>query len=85
MFCGLNGQCAQGSAVRLRGNLGQTEIENLRLTSLRNEDVRWFDVTVNDPLRVLGKFSCLINRSNVLLIQKTNKYNRELCLGGPTK
>ena len=52
MFCGLNSRRAQDNAVRLRTNLGQTEIENLRLTSLRSEDVRWFDVTVNDPLRV---------------------------------
>src|SRR4029077_20974331 len=52
MFCGLNSRRAQSSAVRLRSNLGQPEIENLRLASLRNEDVRWFHVTVNDPLRV---------------------------------
>jgi len=52
MFLGLDGLGAQGNARRLERYLRQPEIENLRLTSIRHEDVRWLDVPVDDALRV---------------------------------
>jgi len=52
MFLRVDGRGAHGNALRLKGDLGQPEIENLRLTSIRYEDVRWLDVTMDDPLRM---------------------------------
>src|ERR1019366_5783340 len=46
MFLGLDGRGAQGNALRLEGDLRQPKIENLRLTSIRDEDVGRLDVAV---------------------------------------
>src|SRR5204863_8523849 len=37
-----------------RSDLRQPEVENLSMPSLRNEDVRWLDVTVHDASRMRG-------------------------------
>jgi len=47
MFLGLDGRGAHGNALRLEGDLRQPKIENLRLTSIRDEDVRGLDVAVD--------------------------------------
>src|ERR1700730_10046454 len=52
MLLQVDGRGAHGNAIRLEGDLGQPEIENLRLTSVRDEDVRWLDVTMDDSLRM---------------------------------
>ncbi len=54
MFLGLDGRGAQGNALRLQRDLRQPEVENLRLPSIRHEDVRGLDVPMDDPLRVCG-------------------------------
>jgi len=54
MFLRLDGRGAHGNALWLERDLGQPEIENLRLTAIRDEDVRGLDVPVNDALRVCG-------------------------------
>src|ERR1022692_4977543 len=51
MFLGLDGRGAQGNALRLERDLCQPEIENLRLSSIRDEDVRGLDVPMDDTLR----------------------------------
>jgi hypothetical protein len=33
---------------------GQSEVENLGMATLCNEDIRWFDVSMDDPFRVSG-------------------------------
>src|SRR5262249_50731782 len=40
--------------LRFRCDPGQPEIENLRLSASSHENVRWFDVSMNDALRVSG-------------------------------
>ena len=60
MFLGLYGRGAQGSTLRLGGDLRQPEVQNLRLTSVRHEDVRWLDVPVNDSLGVCC-IQCICN------------------------
>src|SRR6266436_6802528 len=52
MFVRFDGRGAHSNALRLRGDLRQTEIENLRLTSIRDEDVRGLDVPMDDALRM---------------------------------
>jgi hypothetical protein len=52
MFLGLNGRGAQGNAFRLQGDFRQSEIENLCLTSIRDEDVRGLDVPMDDSFRM---------------------------------
>src|SRR6266478_7971411 len=52
MFLRFDGRVAHSNALRLRGDLSQSEIENLRLTSIRDEDVRWLDVPMDDALRM---------------------------------
>ena len=52
---------AHGDAGRRHGELGQTEVENLRLTPIGNEDVRRLDVAMNDALRL-----CRIERPSNL-------------------
>ena len=54
MFLGLDGRGTQGHAFWLERHLRQPEIENLRLTPIRDEDVRGLDVPVDDALRVCG-------------------------------
>jgi hypothetical protein len=41
---------AQDNAPRLHEDLGETEIENFRLPSVRDEDVRWLDIPMDDSL-----------------------------------
>src|SRR5437867_1468969 len=53
----LYGGCAHANALRFQRDFRQPEIENLRLTSIRNEDVRWLDVSMDDALRM-----CCIER-----------------------
>jgi len=48
----LDGRGAEGDALGLEGKLGQPEIENLRLTASRHEDVRVLYVPMDDTLRV---------------------------------
>ena len=50
MFLRLDSRGAHGNALRLQRDLGQPEIQNLRLTSIRHEDVRGLDVPVDDAL-----------------------------------
>src|ERR1700747_1582897 len=52
MFLGLNGWGAHGNAVQLYDNLSQPEIENLRLPSIGNEDIRRLDIPMDDALCV---------------------------------
>ena len=52
MFFRFDGRGAQGNALRLWRDLGQPEIQNLRLSSACDEDVRGLDVAVNDVFRV---------------------------------
>src|ERR1700693_5322649 len=52
MFLRADGRGAPGNATRLEGYLGQPEVENLRLTSIRDEDVRGLDVPMDDALRM---------------------------------
>jgi len=54
MFLGLDGRGAHGNALRLQGNFREPEVENLRLTSIRHEDVCGLDVPVDDSFRVGG-------------------------------
>src|SRR5579864_1165934 len=54
MFLGLDGRRAQGNALWLLGDFSQPEVENLRLASIRDEDVRGLDVPMDDTLRVRG-------------------------------
>src|SRR5215813_15330903 len=49
-----SGAADVANRLGLKTDFGQPEIENLRLTSIRNEDVCWFDVPVDDPFRVCG-------------------------------
>src|SRR5207249_3762598 len=53
----LYGGCAHANALRFQRDFREPEIENLRLTSIRNEDVRWLDVSMDDALRM-----CCIER-----------------------
>src|SRR6476660_1126508 len=48
-----DGRVAHSNAFRLERNLGQPEIENLRLPA-SSHDVRGLDVTVNDSFRMRG-------------------------------
>jgi hypothetical protein len=52
MFLGLDGRGTEGHALWLQGDFGETEVENLRLTSISHEDVRGLDVPMDDSLRV---------------------------------
>ena len=52
MFLRVDGRGAHGNALRLERDLRQPEIENLRLTSIRDEDVRGLDVPMDDALRM---------------------------------
>ena len=52
MFLGLDSRGTHANALRLDRNLRQPEIQNLRLTSIRDEDVRGLDVPMDDALRV---------------------------------
>src|SRR2546425_9329779 len=52
MFLPVDGRGTHGNAFRLEGDLRQPEIENLRLTAIRDEDVRWLDVPVDDSFRM---------------------------------
>ena len=54
MLLGLDGRGAQRNALRLQRHFRQPEIENLRLTSVRDEDVRGLDVPVDDAFRMCG-------------------------------
>ena len=57
MLLRLYGGCAHANALRFQRDFREPEIENLRLTSIRNEDVRWLDVSMDDALRM-----CCIER-----------------------
>src|SRR5208282_5887606 len=52
MFLGLDSRGASGNRLEFSRHLGQPEIENLRLTSIRNEDVRGLDVAMDDAFGV---------------------------------
>src|ERR1700675_3217687 len=54
MFLGLDGRGVQGNALWLHRHFRETEVENLRLTSIRHEDVRGLDVPMDYSLRVCG-------------------------------
>ncbi len=47
-----DGRVAHGNVFRLQRHFRKPEIENLRLTSIRDEDVRWLDVPVDDSFRM---------------------------------
>jgi len=59
-----SGICFRGFGFFLTGgDLRQTEIENFRVTPLGNKNIRWFNVSMNNPLRVrrlqrLRNFRC---------------------------
>jgi hypothetical protein len=55
MFLQVDGlsRCCSTSDGR-RKDLRQPEVEHLRLTSIRDEDVRRLDVAVDDPFQVRG-------------------------------
>jgi hypothetical protein len=52
MFLQLDGRGTQRNILRPERCLGQPEIDNLCLPSIGNENVRWFDVTMDDVLCV---------------------------------
>ena len=52
MLFGLNGRGAQGKALRFERDFRQPEVENLRLTSIGDEDICGLDVAMDDALRV---------------------------------
>jgi len=52
MLLQLDGRGAEGDALLLGGDLRQPEVENLRLTSIRDVDVCWLDIPVNDSFGV---------------------------------
>ena len=54
MFLRVDGRGAHGNAFRLEGDFRQPEIENLRLTAIRHENVRGLDVPMDDAFRVCG-------------------------------
>ena len=54
MFLRVDGRSTQGNGFRLERELSQPEIENLRLASIRDKDVRWLDVSVDDSFRMCG-------------------------------
>ena len=49
-----DGRVADGNGFRFQGHFCQPKVQNLRLTSVRDEDVRWFDVPVDDSFRMCG-------------------------------
>src|SRR6266571_4840907 len=57
MFLRADCRVTDSNALWLRGDLCQSKIENLRLTPVRDEDVRGLDVPVDDALRM-----CCIQR-----------------------
>src|SRR5208283_5541383 len=52
MILRVYGRGAQGSALRLECDLGKPEIQNLCVPTLSHENVRWFDVAVDNTRRV---------------------------------
>jgi hypothetical protein len=44
--------CRSTDTRRHRSELGKSKIENLRIGALRNKNVCWFDVPLNDPFGV---------------------------------
>src|SRR5208282_2168730 len=58
MLLGLDGRGAQGNALGLQGDFSQPEIQNLRLTSTRDENVCGLDVPMDDTLRV-SRIECV--------------------------
>src|SRR5215467_3637079 len=52
MFFGVDGRGVQVCAFRLDGDLCQSEVQNLRLTPTRDEDIRGLDVAVDDSFGV---------------------------------
>ncbi len=52
MLFGVDGGSAQGNALRLSGDFGQAEIENLRVAAKGHEDVCRLDIAMNDALGV---------------------------------
>src|SRR5207245_5031161 len=53
----IDGRGAHANALRFQRDFREPEIQNFRLTSIRNEDVRWLDVSMDDALRM-----CCIER-----------------------
>src|SRR6266566_6349890 len=49
-----DGRVAHSNALRFQRDFRQSKIENLCLTSVREEDVRRLDVSVDDALRMCG-------------------------------
>src|SRR2546425_3342121 len=52
MLLRADGRVAHSNTPPLRGDLRQSEIENLRLPSIRDEDVSWLDIPVDDSFRM---------------------------------
>src|ERR1700687_1372460 len=65
-----DGRGAHGNALRLEGDLCQPEIQNLRLASIRDKDVRWLDVPMDDALRV-----CAVERIGDLNAQIEQRFD----------
>ena len=53
-FFGVDGRCAESDASRFEGDLGKSKIKNLRAPAIRDENVGWLDITMNDVLRMSG-------------------------------
>src|SRR5438045_2777827 len=51
---GRSGFSLTGAMWALFGYLGKAEVENFRMAAIADEDIRGFDVTVNDALGVRG-------------------------------
>jgi len=54
MFLGLSARSVRVGTLRLQSEFRQPEIENLCLNSIRNKNVGWLDVPMNDTFRVCG-------------------------------
>src|SRR6266568_1164176 len=54
MFLRFDSWVAQPNALRFQRDFREPKVENLRLTSIRDKDVRWLDVPVDDSFRMRG-------------------------------
>jgi len=78
MLLGLDGRGAEGNALRLEGDFRQSEIENLCLPSIRDEDVRGLDVAVDDALGM-----CRVESIGDLNAQIEHGFNPHRLAGNP--
>lgn len=51
-YCGLGFLVRKAFAVACIGQLRQTEVQNLGFTPIRNEDIRWLDIPMDDAFFV---------------------------------